>query len=125
MASPSTGKRTRLCMVLCILTTCNAEDCMFPAIYNFGDSNSDTGSLSAAILRVPPPYGRTYSECQWEDSRMDASLLILWVSQYAQFIPRSQMVRNQGGALASLLPRKDTFAQALYTFDIGGIDLDS
>lgn len=28
------------------------RSCQFPAIYNFGDSNSDTGSRSAAFLQV-------------------------------------------------------------------------
>lgn len=31
--------------------------CGFPAIYNFGDSNSDTGGISAAFVPMPPPYG--------------------------------------------------------------------
>ncbi|KAI3905437.1 hypothetical protein MKW98_013235 [Papaver atlanticum] len=34
--------------------------CNFPAIYNFGDSNSDTGGISAAFLAVPPPNGETF-----------------------------------------------------------------
>lgn len=34
--------------------------CDFPAIYNFGDSNSDTGGRSAAIGEVPPPNGETF-----------------------------------------------------------------
>lgn len=34
--------------------------CYFPAIYNFGDSNSDTASVSAAFGRVHPPYGKTF-----------------------------------------------------------------
>ena len=34
--------------------------CHIPAIYNFGDSNSDTGSVSAAFGRVPPPHGETF-----------------------------------------------------------------
>ncbi|KAJ9683438.1 hypothetical protein PVL29_019144 [Vitis rotundifolia] len=32
----------------------------FPAVYNFGDSNSDTGGRSAALVQVPPPYGQTF-----------------------------------------------------------------
>lgn len=33
----------------------------YPAIINFGDSNSDTGNLiSAGIESVYPPYGQTY-----------------------------------------------------------------
>ncbi|OIS95760.1 PREDICTED: GDSL esterase/lipase At3g26430-like [Nicotiana attenuata] len=34
--------------------------CDFPAIFNFGDSNSDTGGLSAAFGQVGPPAGETY-----------------------------------------------------------------
>ncbi|PQP99652.1 esterase-like [Prunus yedoensis var. nudiflora] len=36
------------------------EDCEFPAIFNFGDSNSDTGGLSSSLYQAPPPYGETY-----------------------------------------------------------------
>ncbi|VVA13594.1 PREDICTED: GDSL [Prunus dulcis] len=36
------------------------EDCHFPAIFNFGDSNSDTGGMAAAIYRPPPPSGKTH-----------------------------------------------------------------
>lgn len=37
--------------------------CRFPPIYNFGDSNSDTGSVSALISReVPYPNGRNFVE---------------------------------------------------------------
>lgn len=34
--------------------------CEFPAIFNFGDWNSDTGGLSASIWPSPPPNGDTY-----------------------------------------------------------------
>nr|GMD21677.1 GDSL esterase/lipase At5g14450-like [Ipomoea batatas] len=34
--------------------------CHIPAIFNFGDSNSDTGSSSAAFARVRPPNGITF-----------------------------------------------------------------
>lgn len=36
------------------------NDCDFPAMFNFGDSNSDTGGLAAAFRPVPPPYGETF-----------------------------------------------------------------
>lgn len=37
------------------------ERCEFPAIFNFGDSNSDTGGLAAAFPSLlPKPYGQTY-----------------------------------------------------------------
>lgn len=34
--------------------------CSFPAIYNFGDSNSDTGGKSAAMWEINPPNGETF-----------------------------------------------------------------
>eukprot|EP00262_Sarcandra_glabra_P012605 TRINITY_DN3281_c0_g1_i1.p1 TRINITY_DN3281_c0_g1~~TRINITY_DN3281_c0_g1_i1.p1 ORF type:complete len:383 (+),score=47.94 TRINITY_DN3281_c0_g1_i1:57-1205(+) len=34
--------------------------CDFQAIFNFGDSNSDTGGLSATFVPVPPPNGQTF-----------------------------------------------------------------
>lgn len=34
--------------------------CSFPAIFNFGDSNSDTGGLSAAFGQAPYPNGETF-----------------------------------------------------------------
>ncbi|CAK8578749.1 unnamed protein product [Lathyrus sativus] len=37
-----------------------AKKCSFPAIFNFGDSNSDTGGLSAAFGQAPPPNGITF-----------------------------------------------------------------
>lgn len=37
-----------------------SRSCGFPAIYNFGDSNSDTGAISAAISEVPPPNGESF-----------------------------------------------------------------
>ncbi|XP_024024014.1 GDSL esterase/lipase At5g14450 [Morus notabilis] len=36
------------------------SDCNFPAIFNFGDSNSDTGGKSAAFHRLPSPNGDTF-----------------------------------------------------------------
>ncbi|XP_057983249.1 GDSL esterase/lipase At3g27950 [Malania oleifera] len=34
--------------------------CQFPAIYNFGDSNSDTGGISAALTEVTVPNGESF-----------------------------------------------------------------
>ncbi|KAH7846287.1 hypothetical protein Vadar_012181 [Vaccinium darrowii] len=34
--------------------------CNFPAIYNFGDSNSDTGACSVAVGPTQPPEGQTF-----------------------------------------------------------------
>ena len=52
------------CMLLLFASTLNPvfglKNCNFPAIFNFGDSNSDTGGLSASLITVTPPYGETY-----------------------------------------------------------------
>ncbi|CAL1391660.1 unnamed protein product [Linum trigynum] len=37
-----------------------AAPCEFPAIYNFGDSNSDTGGISAAFVPISAPYGEHF-----------------------------------------------------------------
>lgn len=34
--------------------------CNFQAVYNFGDSNSDTGAISAALSQVLPPNGESF-----------------------------------------------------------------
>ncbi|KAM7269715.1 hypothetical protein ACFE04_025212 [Oxalis oulophora] len=38
----------------------SSSPCTFPAIFNFGDSNSDTGGKSAAFHRLPSPNGDTF-----------------------------------------------------------------
>ncbi|KAI3516121.1 hypothetical protein L1887_15031 [Cichorium endivia] len=42
------------------ISTFSSPDCNFPAVFNFGDSNSDTGGLSAMFGQVPPPNGETF-----------------------------------------------------------------
>lgn len=39
---------------------CQASNCPFPAIFNFGDSNSDTGGLVAAFPAEARPNGETF-----------------------------------------------------------------
>ncbi|KAL3501117.1 hypothetical protein ACH5RR_035566 [Cinchona calisaya] len=43
-----------------ILILVRSEGCHFPAIFNFGDSNSDTGTVSAVLDRLPLPNGQTF-----------------------------------------------------------------
>ncbi|KAK7293492.1 hypothetical protein RJT34_16358 [Clitoria ternatea] len=38
----------------------SSQVCDFPAIFNFGDSNSDTGCMSAAFYPAGSPYGETF-----------------------------------------------------------------
>ncbi|KAJ1416500.1 SGNH hydrolase superfamily [Sesbania bispinosa] len=57
------------CLNLCVACTfiqvssgngSNSNKCWYPAIYNFGDSNSDTGAVSAAFTGVKPPNGISF-----------------------------------------------------------------
>lgn len=42
------------------ITSTAIAPCDFPAIYNFGDSNSDTGGISAAFEPIQAPYGESF-----------------------------------------------------------------
>ncbi|KAL5149756.1 Esterase [Glycine soja] len=44
-------------------------------------------------------------------------------TQFNGFKPKTQLIRNQGGTFASLMPKEEYFTEALYTFDIGQNDL--
>ncbi|XP_010502567.1 PREDICTED: GDSL esterase/lipase At3g26430-like [Camelina sativa] len=153
-----------------------SPSCSFSAIFNFGDSNSDTGGLSAAFGQAPFPNGQTFFHSpsgRFSDGRLiidfiaeelglpylnafldsmgsnfshganfatagstvrppnttisqgGASPISLAVQlvQFSDFLTRSQLIRNQGGVFKQLLPRKEYFSGALYTFDIGQNDL--
>lgn len=51
---------TLLLLLVSRRASCAPDVCDFPAIFNFGDSNSDTGGLSAAFGQVPSPNGQTF-----------------------------------------------------------------
>ncbi|GAY40760.1 hypothetical protein CUMW_054400 [Citrus unshiu] len=45
----------------CLLAIASSLNFSFPAVFNFGDSNSDTGGLAAGVaFPVGPPNGQTY-----------------------------------------------------------------
>merc|ERR1711915_880550 len=82
------------------------DDCEFPAIFNFGDSNSDTGGLSAAFGAAPPPNGESFFH-KPAGRYCDGRLVIDFI----------------GASYKELLPKLDYFNKALYTFDVGQNDL--
>lgn len=43
-----------------VLSGGGLQRCQFPGIFNFGDSNSDTGGISAAFADLHPPNGETF-----------------------------------------------------------------
>lgn len=47
-------------LVLLLITPSTNAKCSFPAIFNFGDSNSDTGGFWAAFPAERYPFGMTY-----------------------------------------------------------------
>ncbi|KAK9108237.1 hypothetical protein Syun_024248 [Stephania yunnanensis] len=67
MGSPCFAMLLLLKLIALVLSLSSTTDsvsslasCDFPAIFNFGDSNSDTGGLSAAFGQAGPPHGMTY-----------------------------------------------------------------
>lgn len=54
------GKLLIFVTLLQSLLTFSSPECNFPAVFNFGDSNSDTGGLSALFGQFPPPNGETF-----------------------------------------------------------------
>ncbi|KAF9681625.1 hypothetical protein SADUNF_Sadunf05G0021300 [Salix dunnii] len=50
-----------LTLLSILSSTVNSIDFNYPAVFNFGDSNSDTGDLAAGLgFLLGPPYGRVY-----------------------------------------------------------------
>lgn len=69
-----------LITVLVISTASDAGKCEFPAIFNFGDSNSDTGGLSAAFGQAGPPHGETFFQAP-AGRYCDGRLVIDFIAQ--------------------------------------------
>ncbi|KAE8717790.1 Esterase [Hibiscus syriacus] len=147
---------TIFCFFITVLHVSTASDrilpstfCNFPAIYNFGASNSDTGGLAAAFIQFKPPNGHTFFGMpagRMCDGRLIVdftaeSLKLPFLSSYLNSLainfkhganfatagstitfPTTNIV-PKGGAYESLMPREEDFAEALYTFDIGQNDL--
>lgn len=65
-ATATAGSRAAVLLLLSVALALRASgagaggDCHFPAVFNFGDSNSDTGGLSSLFGAAPPPNGRTF-----------------------------------------------------------------
>lgn len=49
-----------LAAILFMVDTTECKNCGFKAIFNFGDSNTDTGGFWAAFPAQGPPHGMTY-----------------------------------------------------------------
>ncbi|KAL0807111.1 hypothetical protein Bca101_099603 [Brassica carinata] len=126
-----------------------SAQCHFPAIFNFGDSNSDTGGLSSAFGQAGPPHGSSFFGSpagRYCDGRLvidfiAESLGLPYLSAFldsvgsnfshganfatagSPIIALNSTLRQSGGVYTTMLPEADSFSQALYTFDIGQNDL--
>lgn len=71
-----------LCSILILHASSAAVDFNFPAVFNFGDSNSDTGGLIAGLGdELDPPNGQSFF--QKPSGRFcDGRLIIDFLSNY-------------------------------------------
>ncbi|KAI9400278.1 hypothetical protein POPTR_002G216000v4 [Populus trichocarpa] len=118
----------------------------YPAVFNFGDSNSDTGGLVAGLaFPVGPPNGQTYFQ-QPHGRFCDGRLIIdflrgstilpanaastcpfsfgVQVAQFVRFKDRVLQLLAEDKEFQKYLPLEDYFMQGLYMFDTGQNDID-
>ncbi|KAL9243191.1 hypothetical protein vseg_017107 [Gypsophila vaccaria] len=69
------------------LATTSRVPCEFRAVFNFGDSNSDTGALSAAFNPLPWPYGQTFFKKRAGRYYSDGRLIVNFVGVFDEFYP--------------------------------------
>jgi hypothetical protein len=62
----------------------DSTHCDFPAIFNFGDSNSDTGGKSAAFDRLLSPNGDTFFG-KPSGRYCDGQVLVDFIGDYSHF----------------------------------------
>ncbi|KAM1755391.1 hypothetical protein ACFX12_007730 [Malus domestica] len=140
---------TAMLMFLSLSLAASSSTCKFPAIFNFGYSNSDTGGLSALFGQARLPHGESYFHSpagRYCDGRLVIdfianSLELPFLSAYlnsvgsnfthgANFATAGSTIRPQNtnirqSGFSPLMPRAEDFSRALYTFDIGQNDLTS
>ncbi|KAK2438477.1 GDSL esterase/lipase [Trifolium repens] len=110
-----------------IVPSCSATEakkCSFPAIFNFGDSNSDTGGLSAAFGQVPPPNGITFFHTpagRYSDGRLIIDFLaqnlgLPYLSAYLESVGSNfSNGANFATAGSTIRPQNKTLSQSGYS----------
>nr|XP_027115345.1 GDSL esterase/lipase At4g01130-like isoform X2 [Coffea arabica] len=122
-------------LILMAMSARSAEaKCAFKAIFNFGDSNSDTGGFWAAFPAQSPPFGMTYFK-RPVGRATDGRLIIdfLGISPFSLAIQLNQMKQfkvevekhHRTHAKGAKLPAPSIFGKSLYTFYIGQNDFTS
>lgn len=60
---------------------------IFPAVFNFGDSNSDTGELSSGLGFLPQPsYEKTYFRSPTSGRFCNGRLIVDFLSNHSSFL---------------------------------------
>lgn len=75
-------------LILQLSLSAHAESCSnFPAIFNFGDSNSDTGGMSALLMPLSLPFGQTFFGMpvgRYSDGRLTIDFMGMAVEHVSQ-----------------------------------------
>lgn len=72
--------------------TSPAANFKFPAVFNFGDSNSDTGGLAAGVaFPVRPPNGQTYF-LEPSGRFCDGRLIVDFLCMYLYALANSSLI---------------------------------
>ncbi|GAU19153.1 hypothetical protein TSUD_79760 [Trifolium subterraneum] len=108
----------------CSVSVTEAKECSFPAIFNFGDSNSDTGGLAAAFGQVPPPNGITFFNTpvgRYSDGRLIIDFLaqnfgLPYLSAYLDSVGSNfSNGANFATAGSTIRPHNKTLSQSGYS----------
>ncbi|KAJ6814227.1 GDSL esterase/lipase-like [Iris pallida] len=107
----------------------SSPPCNFPAIFNFGDSNSDTGAHSSAFGPALPPNGETFSvqpAGRYSDGRLLIDLLaeslgLPYLSAYLDSVGTNFSHGANFAALSSTInDQNETFSRGGYSpFTLG------
>jgi hypothetical protein len=72
----------------------DSNKCVYPAIYNFGDSNLDTGAVYATFTSVQPSNGISFFE-SLSGRASDGRLIIDYISELKHCLHRFIFTYNQ------------------------------
>ncbi|KAK7338009.1 hypothetical protein VNO77_18604 [Canavalia gladiata] len=128
----SSKASTNFFIIFMIILPCligfNHSECDFKAIFNFGDSNSDTGGFYAAFPAETGPYGMTYFKKpsgRASDGRLVVDFLaqalgLPFLSPYLQSIGSDYKHGANYATLAStvLLPNTSLFVTGISPFSL-------
>ncbi|XP_019190907.1 PREDICTED: GDSL esterase/lipase At4g01130-like isoform X2 [Ipomoea nil] len=103
------GNAWEFCVFLAVLTATAVAgyetNCSFPAIFNFGDSNTDTGGFWAAFPAQRPPHGMTYFKKpvgRYTDGRVIVDFLGLGLAFLSPYLKSIGSDYRNGANFASM-----------------------